>query len=158
MNPQISQMNPDAEQSDPQTFAIIGAAMAVHRALGHGFLESVYQAALMREFTLMNIPFAREQRLPVSYRGEVIAVFRADFVCFGAVIVELKALSALSGVEAAQIIHYLKATGLQRGLLLNFGAPSLQYKRFVLNRRSSAQSADKPSPDASKDFTDEPRC
>ncbi|MGA0332847.1 MAG: GxxExxY protein, partial [Kiritimatiellia bacterium] len=130
---------------DKQTYAIIGAAMAVHRELGHGFLEAVYQAALAREFHLCGVPFEREKRLQVSYRGENIAEYQADFVCFGEVIVELKALQKLSGVEEAQVINYLKATGLQRALLLNFGCPSLQHKRFVHNLRTSAQSADPAS-------------
>lgn len=135
MNPQISQMNADFEKQDAQTYEIIGAAMAVHRQLGHGFLEAVYQAALAREFGLRGIPFEREKLLPVSYRGEVIAKYQADFVCYGEVIVELKALQKLSGVEEAQVINYLKATGLSRDLLINFGTPSLQYKRLVFTQK-----------------------
>ncbi len=142
--PQIAQMDADFEKRDAQTYAIIGAAMAVHRELGHGFLEAVYQAALAREFMLQGIPFEREKRLPVSYCGEVIAEYQADFVCYGEVIVELKAIQKIGGVEESQVINYLKATGLQRGLLLNFGAPGLQHKRLVFNLRKSAQSADKP--------------
>ena len=118
---------------DKQTYAIIGAAMTVHRELGCGFLEAVYQAALEREFQRKNIPFEREKRLPVYYQGEVIAEYQADFVCYNEVIVELKALKNLSGTEEAQIINYLKATKLQRGLLVNFGSHSLEYKRFVYN-------------------------
>ena len=155
MNPQITQIDADFEKTDKQTYAIIGAAMAVHRELGHGFLEAVYQAALAREFSLQGIPFKREVRLPVSYRGEVIAEYQADFICFGEVIVELKALQKLTGVEESQVINYLKATGLQRGLLLNFGAPSLQHKRLVFNRRKSAQSVDKTSLEASEQSVDE---
>ena len=136
------QMDADFEKKDGQTFAIIGAAMAVHRDLGHGFLEAVYQAALEREFTLQEIPFEREVRLPVRYRGVRIAEYQADFICYGKVIVELKALQKLTGVEESQVINYLKATGMNRGLLLNFGAPILQHKRFVFNLRKSAQSAD----------------
>lgn len=138
-------MSTDFDKRDEQTFAIIGAAMAVHRELGHGFLEAVYQAALEKEFSLQHIPFEREVRLPVSYRGERIAEYQADFVCYGQVIVELKALQKLSGIEEAQVINYLKATGLNRGLLLNFGTPSLQHKRLVFNLRKSAQSADNPN-------------
>lgn len=140
MDPQITQMDTDFEKRDEQTYEIIGAAMAVHRELGHGFLEKVYQAALAREFSLLGIPFQREQCLPVSYKGELIAEYQADFVCYEEVIVELKALQKLSGVEEAQIINYLKATGFQRGLLINFGAPSLQHKRIVFTQRK--QSAD----------------
>jgi len=143
LNPQITQKDADFVRRDEQTYAIIGAAMAVHRELGHGFLEAVYQSALEREFRLQKLPYAREVRLPVFYRGELIAEYRADFVCFGEVIVELKALQKLSGVEEAQVINYLKATGIKKGLLLNFGAASLQYKRLVFNLRESAQSADR---------------
>ena len=138
MNPRISRMDADFNKRDEQTYAIIGAAMAVHRELGHGFLESVYQAALVREFQMRRIPFEREKCLPVFYRGERIAEYKADFVCYEQIIVELKALQKLTGVEEAQVINYLKATGLNRGLLLNFGAPSLQHKRLVLNLRKSA--------------------
>lgn len=143
MNPQISQMGADSDARDPETFAIIGAAMQVHRELGHGFLEAVYQDALAREFTRQSIQFEQEKDLPIYYRGERLAVgYRADFICSGQIIVELKALSAISGIEEAQVINYLKASGLSRGLLINFGAPSLQYKRLVFNLRKSAQSAD----------------
>ena len=128
---------------DPQTYAIIGAAMAVHRELGCGFLEAVYQAALEKEFQHREIPYEREKRIPVRYRGEIIAEYQADFVCYGQVIVELNALQKLSGNEEAQIINYLKATGLQRGLLDNFGTRSLEQRRFVFNLRESAQSADR---------------
>ena len=127
---------------DEQTYSIIGAAMAVHRELGHGFLEAVYQQALAREFSLSGIPFEKEKRLRVSYRGECISEYQADFVCYGKVIVELKALQKLTGIEEAQVINYLKATGLYRALLLNFGSPSLQHKRFVHNLRTSVESAD----------------
>ena len=134
-------MDSDPEMRDGETYEIIGAAMAVHRELGHGFLEVVYQTALEREFQYQGIPFERERRLPVSYRGEQIAEYLADFICFGQIIVELKALQKLTGVEEAQVINYLKATGFQRALLLNFGTPSLQHKRLVFNLRPSAQSA-----------------
>lgn len=106
--------------------------MEVHRLLGCGFLEAVYQEALSIEFTLQNIPFQKELDLPVYYKGRLLQVgYRADFVCFDEIVVELKALSKLGGQEESQLINYLKATGLKTGLLLNFGAESLEHKRFV---------------------------
>ena len=120
------------EERDSQTYAIIGAAMEIHRQLGHGFLETVYQEAAVIEFPLKQIPFEREVSLPIKYKNKVLPThYRADFVCYSEVIVEFKALSRLSSVEEAQILNYLKATGLKRGLLINFGASSLQYKRLV---------------------------
>ena len=107
--------------------------MTVHRKLGTGFLEAIYQSALAKEFELNGIPFEREKRINVFYRDELIGHYIADFVCYDEVIVELKALSKVSTIEEAQVINYLKASNLKRGLLINFGARSLQHKRFVLN-------------------------
>ncbi len=116
---------------DPETYAIIGAAIEVHKQLGNGFLEAVYHEALAIELSRRNILFKHEVTLHVKYKGQQLnAKYRADFICFETIIVEIKALNRLSGVEESQIINYLKATGLQTGLLLNFGAPSLTYKRF----------------------------
>lgn len=124
------------DDRDPQTHAIIGAAMEVHTELGAVFLESVYQEVLAREFTLRGIPFAAEVELPIDYKGErLITFFRADFICYGEVVVELKAVKALSGVEESQLLNYLKATGHERGLLLNFGSARLEVKRMVLTPR-----------------------
>jgi GxxExxY protein len=123
---------------DEQTYAIIGAAMTVHRELGSGFLESVYQEALEREFQLSMIAYEREMHLPVFYRGAPLNTFyKADFVCFGTVIVEIKALQQLTTREESQVINYLKASGLHKALLINFGATSLQHKRLVYNLRES---------------------
>jgi len=147
---QISQIrNKHADPRDPQTYAIIGAAMEIHRQLGHGFLEPVYQDAAVVEFPLHNIPFEREVALSIKYKGIVLpSRYRADFVCFSDIIVEFKALARLSSLEEAQVLNYLKATGFRRGLLLNFGAPSLQYRRLVWGyegihypKEKSAQSA-----------------
>ncbi|MCP4698511.1 MAG: GxxExxY protein [Gammaproteobacteria bacterium] len=117
---------------DQQTYAIIGAAMEVHKTLGHGFLEAVYQEAMMFELEEQQIPFQREVVLPIHYKKRRLSTsYRADFICYGEVIVELKAISAIGNVEKAQVLNYLKATGYKRALLLNFGAPSLEYQRLV---------------------------
>jgi GxxExxY protein len=117
---------------DPRTHAIIGAAMEVHRQLGCGFLEPVYQEALAIELANQAVPFRREVELPVFYKGQKLnASYRADFICFDEIVVELKALAKLGGIEEAQLINYLKATGLDLGLLINFGARSLEYRRFT---------------------------
>jgi len=122
----------DPADRDSQTFAIIGAAMDVHRNLGPGFLEAVYREALRWELGVREIPFQAEVPLPISFKGRRLATsFRADLVCYGQVIVELKALRKIAGVEEAQLLNYLKASGLSRGLLLNFGAPSLRFRRLV---------------------------
>lgn len=129
MNPQI---NVDRNIRDEETYAIIGAAMAVHKELGNGFLELVYQEALEMEFQMQGIIFEREGRMPVFYKGKQLnTYYQVDFVCFGSVIVELKALQQLSGIDEAQVLNYLKASGLHKALLINFGVKSLQHKRFV---------------------------
>src|SRR5262252_1132819 len=134
-------------QKDPQTHAIIGAAMEVHRQLGFGFLEALYQCALALEFQERAIPFKAEVSLPIRYKGKLLTCgYRADFVCYEDLLIETKAIAELTRVDDAQLINELRATGLQRGLLLNFGVPSLQFKRLVRtapeNLRKSAKSAD----------------
>ena len=119
-------------EHDAQTYAVIGAAMAVHNALGHGFLEAVYQDALEIEFARRGIPYQREVQLPITYCGQVLNTrYRADFITHGEVVVELKAQSGLTGIDQGHVLNYLKATGHHRSLLLNFGAASLQYQRLV---------------------------
>jgi len=122
-------------ENDSRTFAIIGTAMEVHKQLGCGFLEAVYQEALSIEFAKRNIPSRREVRLPIHYKGQLLSTaYCVDFICFDSVIIELKALAHMSGTEEAQVINYLKATGFEVGLLLNFGARSLQHRRMVLSK------------------------
>jgi len=117
---------------DPQTYAVIGAAMEVHRLLGNGFLEAVYQEALALELSAREIPFEREVELRINYKGQPLhCLYRADFRCFDHLIVETKAISKLTGMDEAQTINQLKATGFNRGLLINFGAPSLEIKRLI---------------------------
>jgi len=104
--------------------------------LGCGFLEAVYQEALALELTERDIRYEREVELPVSYKGRKLnTAYKADFICFDSVIVELKAVDKLAGTHEAQIINYLKASGFEIGLLLNFGTKSLQHKRLVLSTR-----------------------
>ena len=127
----LKKMNSNA-QRDPETYAIIGAAMEVHRELGNGFLERVYHDALELEFTQRGIPYRREYSIPVCYKGEALGTpYRSDFLCFDTIIVELKAIKALTDIESAQVLHYLKATKLTRALLINFATPRLDYKRFI---------------------------
>jgi GxxExxY protein len=113
------------------SYAVIGAAMEVHRVLGPGFLEAVYQAALEHELTLRGIPFERQKRLAVVYKGQIIGEYIADLVIDGKIILELKAVSKFTPAHEAQAHHYLAATGLRLAILLNFGAPSLEQKRIV---------------------------
>lgn len=106
--------------------------MEVHRELGPGFLERVYQEALAIEFDHQGITYQREVELPVSYKNHTLnSKYKADFLCMNEVVVELKGQSRLGGVDEAQLIHYLKATGYHVGLLLNFGTTSLEFKRMV---------------------------
>lgn len=124
----------NTEKEDPRTRAIIGTAIEVHRQLGHGFLETVYQESLALEFAARDIPFQREVSIAILYKEQTLpCAYRADFICFGDILVELKALATIGGNEQAQVINYLKASGLRLGLLLNFGTPRLQIKRIVFD-------------------------
>lgn len=118
-----------------ESYAINGAAMDVYNHLGHGFLEAVYQEALEMEFKRRNIPYEREKELKISYKGEVMKQsYKADFVCYGRIIVELKAVSELTDVHRSQVYNYLHATGFRLGLLLNFGySDGLERERIVCN-------------------------
>ena len=113
------------------SYAIVGAAMEVHRILGPGFLEAVYQAALAHELTLRNIHFEQFKRLPVYYKGILVGEYVADSVIEGRIILEIKAVSTLHPKHEPQVINYLTATGFRLAILINFGADSLQQKRMV---------------------------
>jgi GxxExxY protein len=128
-------MDESPTTGDPRTFAIIGAAMEVHRVLGPGFLERVYAFALAIELHARGVPFLSQVPFPVVYKERVLpGDYRADFVCYESVVVELKAQSAkTAGIDHAQMINYLRASGLETGLLLNFGTPSLDHRRFILS-------------------------
>jgi GxxExxY protein len=116
-----------------EVYEIIGACMEVHRELGFGFHESVYQEALKIEFERRNITFNREKEINIFYKGKKLEkYYKADFICFNNILVEIKALSELVDDHIAQVINYLKATDLELGVLVNFGEPSLKYKRIIL--------------------------
>jgi GxxExxY protein len=122
------------------TERIIGSAMKVHRALGPGFLESVYQSALALELEMSDLEVRCQERIEVRYRGSIVGEFVTDMLVNGAVIVENKAVRMLAPAHEAQLVHYLTATGLDVGLLLNFGAASLQIKRKSRLYRQSCKS------------------
>jgi GxxExxY protein len=117
------------------TREIIGAAMEVHRNLGNGFLESVYEEALAIEFDLRKVRYERQKGIDVFYKGLLAKQFVCDFLVGEKVLVELKALKAITNIEEAQILNYLRAIGVEVGLLINFGEQSLKYKRLVLQQQ-----------------------
>ena len=122
------------DQVDPLTKRIIGAAIAVHRFLGPGLLESVYRTALAIEMEQDGISFDRERSIHITYHGKPIGEFNPDFIVQNTVVVEVKSASAHDRVFDAQVLTYLRLTGLRTGLLLNFGRPVLKdgIKRFAL--------------------------
>jgi GxxExxY protein len=113
------------------TYRIIGAAMEVHKTLGPGFLESVYEKSLAVEFELQKIQYQRQVTIDVFYKGRNVKQFIADYVVDGSVIVELKAIKKMTEIEIAQVINYLKASNIKIGLLFNFGGRSLEHKRLA---------------------------
>ena len=118
---------------DGQTYVIIGAAFEVHKSLGAGFLETVYREALAIELSERGIPFSREVEIPVFYKGKELQTgYRSDFICHASIVVEIKAISKVGDIETAQVLNYLRATGFRKGLLFNFGAQSLEKRRFVM--------------------------
>ena len=115
-----------------ESYNIVGALMEVHRQLGCGFLEKVYQDALAVEFSIREIPFEREKWFQVSYKGSLLnQEYIADFVCYDKIIVELKAVDIITGMHQAQVINYLKATDFKLGILANFGRESLESIRLI---------------------------
>ena len=124
-----------ATEQDHRTYDIIGGAFEVHSELGAGaYGERIYRDALAVELQLRRIPFRTEAPFPIFYKGHRLpALYRADFVCFDSIIVEVKSLNVRTGrIEEAQMLKYLRSSGLKVGLLFNFGLPSLEHRRFVL--------------------------
>ncbi len=113
------------------TGRIIGSAMEVHKLLGNGFQEVIYQRALGKEMSIQGLVFNREFEMPIFYKDERIGTRRVDFLVAGIISVEIKAVTKLEDVHLAQAIHYLEAYNLEIGLLLNFGANSLEFKRLI---------------------------
>lgn len=116
-----------------QSYRIIGACFEVYEEKGNGFLEAVYQECLAREFSEREVPFEEKPRLCLHYKGRLLKQeYQPDFLCFGKIILEIKAVKLLTGEHRAQVINYLKATGKQLGLLANFAHyPKIEYQRFV---------------------------
>ena len=115
-----------------ESYDIIGVAMAVHRELGLGFLEAIYQEALEEELKTAGIPYVREDNLNVYYKNKLLSKsYQADFICYGEIILELKASSDMSTSHQSQLINYLRVANLKLGLLINFGKTSLEYKRII---------------------------
>ncbi|GMQ27020.1 GxxExxY protein [Algoriphagus sp. oki45] len=139
---QVNQQNQDFDKMEYQelTHKIIGAAMEVHRLLGNGFQEVIYQRALAIELGERNIEFIREQEMSIHYKGHDIGTRRVDFFVEDKIMVEIKAIINLEDVHLAQAMNYLEAYNLEIGLLINFGSKSMQFKRVhnnkVLNRDS----------------------
>ncbi|GAB4314169.1 MAG: GxxExxY protein [Candidatus Sumerlaeia bacterium] len=120
-----------------EVYAIVGAAMEVSNELGSGFFEAVYQEAMEIEFEMRKIPFRAQPPVEISYKGRILSRgFIPDFICFDKVIVELKAEKQLTTIDEAQLLNYLKATKESVGVLLNFGAPKLEWKRMVFTHSS----------------------
>ena len=119
-----------------EVYAIVGAAMDVYNDLGPGFLENVYQEAMEIEVAARRIPFNPQNPINVRYKGQILKKFYvADLICYDKIIVEIKAMENLTGREDAQLLNYLKATGIQVGVLINFGHyPGLEWKRLILTK------------------------
>ena len=120
---------------EKETWAIRGAALEVHKELGCGFLEEVYQEAMERELRLSGIPFEPQKQLELYYKGELMTkYYKPDLICYGEIIVELKAVSEIRPEHKAQVINYLKATGKRMGMLINFGETSCKIHNLFFNK------------------------
>jgi GxxExxY protein len=119
-----------------ECYAIQGAIFEVHNHLGIGFLESVYQECLEKELAARNIPFQSQSQLRLSYKGQVLSqTFKADLICHDHILVEVKAVKCLAGEHRAQVINYLRASGLRLGLLVNFGSfPKVTIERIAFSK------------------------
>ena len=115
-----------------EAYRIVGAAMEVSNHLGCGFLEAVYHEALGIEFSEQKIPFESQKEITVSYKNIILdKKYCADFLCYGRIIVEIKAIKTITEIEEAQLLNYLQATNLPLGLLINFGSKKLEWKRYA---------------------------
>ncbi|MBN2376032.1 MAG: GxxExxY protein [Sedimentisphaerales bacterium] len=115
-----------------EVYCIVGAAMNVSSELGSGFLEAVYQEALEMEFADCNMPFEPQKRIRISYKNRMLKrEYIADFLCYDKIIVEIKAIKSITGIEESQLLNYLKATKLPLGLIINFGHPKMEWKRYA---------------------------
>lgn len=119
-----------------ESFKIIGACMKVHRSLGTGFLEAVYEEAMEKEFQALKIPYKKQVTLELYYDHQKLKKqYRADFVCYDTIILEIKAVSQIPVAFYTQLKNYLKCTNLELGMLINFGTPSLTYKRILNSKK-----------------------
>ena len=124
----------DGYDFDELSHQVIGAAIEVHKALGPGFLESVYEEAFCLELAARQIPFERQKPVKITYRGQLVGEHRLDILVAGCLVVELKAIRAFEDVHLATMLSYLKATDCTLGLLLNFGTATVSVKRVVRRR------------------------
>ncbi len=129
---------------EEETFAILGACFEVFNQQGCGFNEPVYQESLEIELQLRDVPFVSQPEMKLSYKGRPLkATFRPDFICFGNIVLEIKAVAALAPAHEAQVLSYLAATGHELGLLVNFGSfPKVEYKRLLLSEKRRIQRQD----------------
>jgi GxxExxY protein len=127
-----------------EVYAIVGACFEVYNEMGSGFLEDVYQESLERELEFRKIPFEAKPKLPIYYKGKLLSKkYEPDFVAYSKIIMEIKAVKALTDEHRAQVHNYLKASNFQVGLLVNFGRPTaLEYERIIYTRLSSKDSPD----------------